>query len=401
MDAFGRLLDRFGSPMYVYQLERAERALADLRAALPQPARLYYSVKANPHPDLIRALHSAGCSVEVSSQGELAAVAAAGAPPTACLYTGPAKTGAELEAALRGGVPLFSVESATDLARVSHAAVAVGVPTRCLLRVNAPAPAATGLRMTGVDSQFGTEVAALLAGRPWRAATPGVEVVGAHFFPMSNARDEPSLFAQFQTSVAAAGQLRAAGLPMSVVDLGGGFAAPYAAPGERPRYPSLRGELEAALDTHLAGWRQGRPEVAFESGRYLVGDCGSLVCTVMEHKGQFVLLDSGINHLGGMGGLGRLLRPAAAPEPTSTSTAEDLVRATIVGPLCTPADVLGRDVPVPRVFPGMSVVFPNVGAYGLTASLLGFLSRPAPAELVLRGDRVVSATRLRWDRSDL
>jgi diaminopimelate decarboxylase len=109
----------------------------------------------------------------------------------------------------------------------------------------------------------------------------------------------------------------------------------------------------------------------------------------MERKDTFLLLDSGINHLGGIGGLGRVLRPSAAPV---VSGAE--IRATIVGPLCTPADVLGRDVPTGDVVEGAPVVFPNVGAYGLTASLLGFLSRPTPVEVVLRGDEVVSATRL-------
>ncbi|HEX4706091.1 MAG TPA: type III PLP-dependent enzyme [Pseudonocardiaceae bacterium] len=390
------LVARFGSPLYVYQLDRIADAHADLCSALPQPSTLYYSVKANPHPDLVRALGRAGCPVEISSAGEVRAATAAGAGAALgdSLYTGPAKTEHEIAVALRGGVRLFSAESMTDLLRISRAAQQVGVRARCLVRVNAPAVGATRLRMTGTASQFGIDIAQLLADPPWRHDIPGVDIVGAHFFALSNVRDEASLLASFGAGIATAATLAERGLRLEVLDLGGGFAAPYAEPGDRPRY-DLRPALTAELDARLPGWRAGRPRIAFESGRYLVGDCGSLVCAAMEWKDGFLLLDSGINHLGGIGGLGRVLRPTATPLSAGTA------RATVVGPLCTPADVLGRDVPVDPVGTGEPVVFPNVGAYGLTASLVGFLSRPAPAEIVLRGTEIVSATRLALVRNDL
>jgi diaminopimelate decarboxylase len=221
----------------------------------------------------------------------------------------------------------------------------------------------------------------------------GARVVGAHFYPVSNAQDEGALIAELAGGAALAGRLRdEVGLPMSVVDLGGGFAAPYAQPGQRPRYRRLRAALADSLDAHLPGWRAGRPEVSFESGRYLVADCGWLICTAVEMRGAFLLLDSGIHHLGGMTGLGRLLRPAATP--VAAPDGGQATRMTLAGPLCTPADVLGRDVPVPPVGAGDLVVFPNAGAYGLTASLLAFLSRPAPVEIALAGGRVVAASRL-------
>ncbi|MET7620111.1 type III PLP-dependent enzyme [Streptomyces sp. NPDC005408] len=415
------LVSRFGSPLYVYRLESVRDALLDLRRALPEPTTLYYSFKANPHPDIARELQLGGCHGELSSTGELAAALQAGFDGGRCLYTGPAKSREEISAAIRAGVRRFSVESAADLRGVGAVAAALGVTAECLVRISTRSVGASSLRMGG-GAQFGVDAGEVLADPRQFGDIDGARVVGAHIFPLSNAHDEDALIAEFTASIELAGRLRDGGLPMRVIDLGGGFAAPYAQPGERPRYPRLLAALESALDARLAGWREGNPEVAFESGRHLVAESGTLVTTVVDIKEDpgrsFVLLDSGINHLGGMAGLGRLLRPAATPRRTDGdeyavrsrrptdggpgTAIEDGGRAgrtTLVGPLCTPADVLGRDVPVGKVAGGELLIFPNVGAYGLTASLLAFLSRPTPTEIVLRDGRVTSATRLELVRT--
>ena len=274
----------------------------------------------------------------------------------------------------------------------------------CVLRINAAgAPGAAGLRMTGSASQFGFDLDALL-GAPERLKVHGTRVVGLHFFPLTNARDEESLRAELVQSIATAAELRSAlGIELRLVDLGGGFAAPYAVPGERPRYTALREAVTGALDDHLPGWREGAPVVAFESGRHLVGDSGELVCTVTDVKDSrgtsYAVLDSGINHLGGFSGLGRLLPMSARPVTTGADPdPESPGRATLAGPLCTPADVLGRNVELPGLQPGQLISFPNVGAYGITASLLGFLGHPAPAEVVTDGGEVVTVTRLALHR---
>ncbi|MFD0350553.1 type III PLP-dependent enzyme [Kitasatospora aburaviensis] len=354
---------RYGSPLYVYDLDRVALAAADLRAALPERARLYYSLKANPHPELVRALRLAGCRPEICSTGELAAALAAGFDGADCLYGGPGKTARELREALAAGVRTFSVESPADLRRVGAEARAHGVTARCLLRINGTgAGAGVGLRMTGGASQFGHDIA---DGLPDLAefTVDGVELCGLHFFPLTNAADPAGLLAEAVASIRTAAALEAHwGLPLRMLDLGGGFACPYAAPGERPRYHALREPLTAALDEHLPGW-QGRLELAFESGRYLVGDSGRLICTVTEVKESrgttYGVLDSGINHLGGLSGVGRLpslraepLRVAApssaassSPPAPASSPADGTAgtrRVALVGPLCTPADVISR-----------------------------------------------------------
>lgn len=401
-----RLVERYGSPLYVYDLARVRTALEDLHAYLPQPSRIYYSLKANPHPGLVAELRRGGACAEVTSRGELAAALEAGHPAGALMYSGPGKVRAELDEAIAAGMRTFSVESFGDLERTGAAAHAQGVTADCVLRINAAgAPGEAGLRMTGGPSQFGFDLDDL-AEHKARLLVKGTRITGMHFFPLTNARDEAGLCAELAQSVRTAAQLREElGIPLHLLDLGGGFASPYATPGERPVYQGLRTALSTVLDEHLPGWRDGEPVIAFESGRYLVGDSGLLVTTVTDVKNSrgsaYAVLDSGVNHLGGLSGLGRLLplraQPLAAPDPhrdgeRPEDAGPDTV--TLAGPLCTPADILARAAELPGVRPGDLLAFPNVGAYGLSASLLGFLGHPAPAEILVDGHEIVSTTRL-------
>jgi diaminopimelate decarboxylase len=410
---YTELAARYGTPLYVYDLDRVAAARQDLLDALPEPFSLFSAVKANPHPEVLRVLASGDgrvCRAEISSVGELAAALEAGFDPAEMLYTGPGKTDGELRDALAAGVRLFSVESPTDLEHVGAAAVALGVEADCLLRINsASASATTSIRMTGRPSQFGIDAETLGEVLPRLRTVAGTRLAGAHFFPLSNASDEDSLVGEFRNTLAVAAHLESEhGLPLRFVDIGGGFAAPYAVPGERPVYEKLRERLEDALDETFPRWRQGGVHFACESGRYLVGDSGVLltrVVNIKESRGRtFVILDAGINTFGGMSGLGRLLPVAVRPEgPEQAAQIADGtgLSAALVGPLCTPGDVLGRQVDLPSLRVGDVLTIPNAGAYGPTASLLMFLGRPAPAEVLVRGGEVVSATRIEHSRAEV
>lgn len=186
-------------------------------------------------------------------------------------------------------------------------------------------------------------------------------------------------------------------LPHRVLDLGGGFPAPFAKAGALMSFPGLRSALTQALDKAFPGWSQQAPAILFESGRYLTATCGRLFTRVADVKQSggrpVVVLESGINHLGGLSGLRRL--PPIVPEIQVTDGTkrwwDDVL---VVGPLCTPLDSWGRGLKMPAVRPGDIVSVPNVGAYGLTASLLSFLGHPAPAEIVVDGTTIVDVSRI-------
>ncbi len=399
-------LDDVATPAYVYDLAEVERCHTTLVSALPHPSRLYYSLKANPHPALVARLSRAGCSLEVSSAGELATALGAGVDPATVLFTGPGKRDTEVRDAVAAGVRWFSVDSPRGIDQIDLAATAEAVTARCLLRLNGHEPAAgQGLTMTGVASQFGADVEWLEAEPAAFASRPRARVSGLHLYLGSNLKDEDELVAQFAAALRTARRAHAVlPDPIEVLDLGGGFGAPFARAGRLPDLPTLATELARLLDDSFAGWRNGRPLVAFESGRFLTATCGTLRTRVVDvkrsHGTQVVVLESGINHLGGMSGLRRL--PPLLPEllnGDSVNGGGPGERSLVTGPLCTPLDTWARAAVLPPVRPGDVLVVPNVGAYGLTASLTGFLGHPAPLEVIVDAGEITEVSRLVWERN--
>lgn len=395
------------TPAYVYDLDEVHRSHAKLREALPAPAGLYYSLKANPHPAIAAALSEDGCGAEVSSPGELQAALEAGVPPGDILYTGPGKQDSAVAEALTSGVLRFSVDSPRGLDQAGRVARACGSVATCLLRVNDSRPApGQGMTMTGEASAFGADAEWVLAEPGRFASRPGAEVAGFHLYMGSNLLSQDALLAQFAQSARTARRLAdACGIDVRILGLGGGFGAPFARRGVLPSFPGLAGRLAGLLDSTFPGWRERQPEVVFESGRYLTATCGTLLCRVLDvkvsHGRPVVVLESGINHLGGLSGMRRL--PPIVPDLAGDSQrgggrpggapAEVLREAIVSGPLCTPLDTWSRSATL-AARPGDVLRVPNVGAYGVTASVLAFLGHPAPLEVIVSGGRVTHVSRL-------
>ena len=424
------------TPVYVYDLDEVRRNHATLRAALPDQGLLFYSLKANPHPAIVAALGALGCGAEVCSPGELAVARAVGLPADRILYTGPGKRDAEVAEAIAAGVRWFSVDSPHGLDQVDRAADRAAVGARCLLRVNDKAPApGQGLTMTGVASQFGADAEWIEAEPKAFRSRPAAVIAGFHLYMGSNVAGVDALATQFGTAAGTARRLRdLLDVDLRLLNLGGGFGAPFGRAGRNADLSGLADRIGALLAEAFPGWPAQGPPVAFESGRFLTATAGCLLTRVLDvkrsHGQPVVVLESGINHLGGMSGLRRLpplvpdlFRPTADPAPADGTAdpapapapapadgtgppgglrdravgdgeAAGLTAAIVAGPLCTPLDTWARSANLPDVRPGDVLRVPNVGAYGLTASLLAFLGHPAPREVVLDGGRVVDSSRL-------
>jgi diaminopimelate decarboxylase len=179
---------------------------------------------------------------------------------------------------------------------------------------------------------------------------------------------------------------RSASSPVKVLNLGGGFGIPYF-PGEAPLDLASVG---ANLSAIVSRARDDMPtaHIVIELGRYLVGEAGVYVCRVVDRKvsrGQvFLVTDGGLHHhLAASGNFGQVLRknyPVAIANRMDTSTRE---RASVVGPLCTPLDLLADQMDLAVAGPGDLVVVFQSGAYGASASPQGFLSHPEVTEVLV------------------
>lgn len=389
------LAAEFGTPLYVYDLDEVEVRSNELLALLPREAKLFYSMKANPLPAVAAAARLAGCGAEISSAGELVAALEAGYEPASMAYTGPAKSEGELRRAVSEGVGCFSAESLLDLERIDAAARQAGNTARVILRLNPAAALRARLAMTGLPSHFGFEETELESLSARLATLAGVDIIGIHVYLGTQIPDANALADGFRIAIDAAERLTTS-FRIRVIDFGGGFPWPFASAEAAPDLASLAGLLKSLVDSHP---RLAEAELWFESGRYISASCGTLLARVMDVKRSrgttYYVLDAGVAHLGGMSGLGRVLRPAASLVAIGSGASGETICADVVGPLCTPLDCLARAVQVPQVEPGELVAIPNVGAYGATASLSGFLSRPTAVEVSVRGEQVINVARLR------
>ncbi|MEV8334711.1 alanine racemase [Streptomyces niveus] len=377
---------------YVYDGAVAAARARELRAALPEWAAVYYAVKANSYPGIVRALAPHVDGFEVASVHELELALEqleqkeSGESP-AIVAAGPAKSVPVLTALVRARVEAINAESLLELHRVSRIAVAEGVTARVALRVNpADIPISGSLHMGGAPSQFGVaepDVPDVL-----RAARelPGLDIVGFHIHAASNNLDADTHAAYLrwcvEWSVATAA---ATGIELRHVDIGGGIGVAFE--GETPFDMARFGELAALVEPPVG------VKVVLEPGRFLVADCGWYAAEVTDVKASygewFAVLRGGINHFQLPTSWDIVHNVAVLPVDAWEAGEEcprpvaERTRVTVVGELCTPEDTLLRDVFVERVRAGDLVVFPNAGSYGWEFAMHSFLGHPVAGRHLL------------------
>lgn len=389
-DLARQLIAKHGSPLFAYDLDAVKARAVTLKRELPEGSRLYYSFKANPLPAIARELREQGVRAEITSDGELRAAQNAGFTE-GIVFGGPGKSEKMIARMLENGVRHFSCESFTDAARLSRMAVKAGVSITAMLRVNPQQAPDARLAMSGVESQFGFDETLLLTeGAAERLKLPNLTINGVHVYFGTQVASVEALAKNTQCALDTASRVSTAlGFDCEVANVGGGFPWPYASDAAGSDLTGLRDALEVVWK---ASPLHGKTQLCFESGRYLCASSGTLLTTVLDVKKAgsktFVVLDTGIHHLGGMSGLGRIPR-AALTLINLTARRDGEIVADVVGPLCSPLDSLARGQKMPPVEVGDVLAVPNVGAYGLTASLLGFLSHETPWEIAYRGDQEI------------
>jgi len=382
-----RLAERVGrTPFYAYERDHIRSRVALLRDTLPQGVHLHYAIKANPMPALVGMMAPLVDGFDVASAGELKTALDAGMAPARISFAGPGKSNAELRGAVAAGV-LLHLESEAEMERAAAVGALLGLTPRVAVRVNPDFELKyAGMKMAGGARQFGVDaerVPAMLA----RLGRLGLDFHGFHLFCGAQNLSAAAICEAQRLCVELALRLAAhAPSPLRLLNIGGGLGVPYF-PGERPlNLPAVAEGLDAAMRT----LRQASPgtQLVLELGRYLVAEAGVYVCRVLERKlshGQvFLVTDGGMHHhLAASGNFGQVIRKNYPVAIGNRMHAGPRETASVVGPLCTPLDMLADSMELARAEVGDFVVVFQSGAYGLTASPTAFLGHPGPAEVLV------------------
>jgi diaminopimelate decarboxylase len=383
-----RLAERVGAtPFFAYDRAAITQRVALVRGALGNRITVKYAVKANPMPAVVQHLAGLVDAFDVASAGEMRVALDTPMPAERVSFAGPGKTDDELRRAVAAGV-LVELESVGEARRVVVAAERVGNRPRVAVRVNPDFQVkGSGMRMGGGPQQFGVDAEAVPALLAWLGAAD-VDPVGFHVFAGSqNLNADILREAQTRTVDLVLSLARRAPQPVRYVNLGGGFGVPYFV-NDSPLDLGAVGAHLAGLVAERLGPELPQAEVVVELGRYLVGEAGVYVTRVVDRKESrgrtYLVVDGGMHHqLAASGNFGQVIRRNYPIAIGSRMDAAPDEHVTVVGCLCTPLDLLGDDVALPRADVGDLVVLFQAGAYGLTASPTAFLGHPQPAEVLV------------------
>ena len=384
-----RLAERVGStPFFAYDRLRLSERVAGLRSLLPQGIELSYAVKANPMPALVQHMCTIVDSLDVASGAEMRLALDTPVRPDEISFAGPGKSAAELSQAVAAGV-LVEVESRREVDRLTDVGDRLGLRPVVAVRMNPDFEVkGSGMRMGGGPQQFGIDVeeVPLIVKE---IETRDLDLRGFHVFSGSqNLHAEILAEAQRKTVDLVLRMADVMSSETTYVNLGGGFGVPYYDKDRALDIDLIGANLERLMDERL---RPALPEdarVVLELGRYLVAEAGFYVTRIVDRKESrgttFLVVDGGMHHqLAASGNFGQVIRrnyPIAIGTRMDRPNEETVQ---VVGCLCTPLDMLGDKVDLPRGDVGDLVVIFQAGAYGYTASPTAFLSHPAPLEVLV------------------
>ncbi|MDX1734236.1 MAG: pyridoxal-dependent decarboxylase, exosortase A system-associated [Halioglobus sp.] len=375
-----------GGPFFAYDSRVMDERVQSLRNALPDAVHVHYAIKANPMQEVVDHLARAVDGLDVASAGELRIALAAGAAPDAISFAGPGKSEEDLQLAVASGVTL-NVESERELQRIIGVADNMDRRASVAVRVN---PAfelkSAGMKMGSGPKPFGVD-AERVPDMLRSMEDPRLDFVGFHIYSGSqNLRHDAVAQTQTLTFELAYELAKHAPGPVRSLNIGGGFGVPYF-PGEQRLDLAPIGANLASL-VGEARTRLPDARVVMELGRYLTAEAGVYICEIIDRKESrgetFLVTNGGLHHhLAASGNFGQVIRKNYPLAVANRMDEPSLETVNVVGPLCTPLDILGHQVQLPRAEPGDLIAVFQSGAYGFSASPRDFLSHPQPRQVLL------------------
>lgn len=387
-----KISKNYNHPRYVYNLNDITRSLNLLKKSLPNYSEIYYSMKANPNLGIVKFLYKQGTGIECSSWGEVSKAIKIGVKKKDIIFTGPAKSQNDLKKFIIYKIGIISVESINEFKNLEILSKKFKKKINCIIRINPDQlDIKSSIKMMGVASQFGIDSQNFL--KNYRIfKSKNINILGFHFYSASNIVSPKDLQKLFFYCIELSKKMESfLKIKIKLLNLGGGFASPYGKKRKKINYASIKKPLNNKLIKTFGKEKIRSIKIIFESGRYLVGTSGGLICKVIDKKiskkEKFIILDSGINHLAGMSSIDRLpkLNPEIKIINRNTNKKETY---NLVGPLCTPLDYWTRSTFSKKLEINDLIYIPNVSSYGLSASLILFLSHDIPNELLILNNKV-------------
>lgn len=382
------LTDKYGTPLYIYDRSLIKKRHDEVRASIPDKIRIFYAVKANPNMEIIRELGNLYDGLDIASKGEMVKSMESGILPEKMSFAGPGKGIDELHFAIREGIGTISVESERELEHINFLCQKLKKQVSVLIRVNPNFELAkSGMKMGGGPKQFGIDSECVQELIACLEGNENIRFAGIHIYAGSQNLNAQAILDAFQRIMDYAWQLsKAVNSTIRILNLGGGFGIPYFANDDSldlMYFGDKLRKLYQQFSTLLPD-----TQCRIELGRFLVGECGIYITKVLYRKMSrnqvYLITDGGMHHhLAASGNFGQSLvrRPMAITALNRLNDTPE--RVNIVGPLCTPLDSFGTQVECPKADEGDLIGVMNSGAYGFSASPLGFLSHEIPKEILL------------------
>jgi len=403
---FEEIADKYGTPFYLYDLNTIREKIRNVKRAFGNTIELFYAVKANSNLEILKSIRDDVDGLDISSAGEMEQSLLAGYDPAVLSFAGPGKTRRELEEAIHRGVGIISVESLRELRDIREIALAKGLKANIAIRINPRLLTKEfAIKMGGKASQFGIDEEDVESAVKYiRRNGTSFNFLGIHIYAGTQCMSEEAIAHNMINTLEIAANLRATyGLECQWVNIGGGFGVSYYEENKAIDLRVLADRITQAIHDYSASTGT-QPRFILELGRYLVADSGIYVTRVVSEKksrgDMYFVLDGGMNHhLAASGNLGAMIRKNYVVKNLLQPMVPKQT-CNLVGPLCTPLDLLGRNVSIESPRLGDLVGILNSGSYGYTASPLFFLGHETPIELLIL-DNEIRVIRNRRTLTDL
>ncbi|QNT79237.1 type III PLP-dependent enzyme [Entomobacter blattae] len=362
---------------FLYDLTALEAHAKAMQEGLPENCSIFFAVKANNEIPILKTLSRHVDGFEVASIGELVWIQNH-VPHHRILFGGPGKTPTELRAALEANVEALHVESLLELQRLAKISQNLGRVAPVMLRLNLQMEGEikSSLMMSGKPSQFGMDNEMVELALLYIVQTPSLKLVGLHAHTLSHHTDTMAHLELVHQHIRSFHRLREKfNLQIDLMNCGGGMGINYQDAQNSFNWSFFCEGLQKILKEEGKGIK-----LRFEIGRYLTAGCGIYIMEVMDikksHGKWFAIGRGGTHHFRLPSALGHdhpIIISSGGESPVVTNAP-----VSMVGQLCTPKDILARDVPVKQLAIGDFVIYPLAGAYGWGISHHDFLMHPPP-----------------------